>query len=502
MAFVLRRLPLMHRHLYSVIKISPVTNLSLSPAVERLAGSNVKDTSEPEVDPRAREPNVNEIISATNESKIGVGEYVTKIMKTMEAEGKLKTKRRAVWLIRRHMEIVEKFCQSPKQVLGLSLDEFKRRVEVLQGLDINPEDALVIATIYPSCLSLESPTLFPMVSLLKRFGCYLPKHFMKNPHVFSLDAKACESNLEQLRETGLTSENIGNLIDVNPIVLTATLSKEAKDFAAHAKNYQSSSNIVRLALKSSLLKSGEKVSQNEDFEDVVSFLNELKIDLSKLMQKCPEFFCTSCSQLLETYQFLSGAPLYCEKSHIKKLVTSNPHGFLQMNKSSFQQSITSLSKIIDSNIKLYFLLQKSPMLFVDSSSILLQRIELLETYGFSQKEIAGLLERAAFVFCDEKSSTSSNLEKKLQILLAENDITTAQVCKSAFILRTPLDKIHKRLFFIRCRKPDVLKRASLNEILFSNNDVFISDICQSSLKEYLNTVELVDPFRLPRTGKK
>ena len=142
------------------------------------------------------------------------------------------------------------------------------------------------------------------------------------------------------------------------------------------------------------------------------------------------------------------------------------------------------------------------MLFVDSSSILLQRIELLETYGFSRKEIAGLLERAAFVFCDEKSSTSSNLEKKLQILLAENDITTAQVCKSAFILRTPLDKIHKRLFFIRCRKPDVLKRASLNEILFSNNDVFISDICQSSLKEYLNTVELVDPFRLPRTGKK
>lgn len=472
-------------------------------SAERLAAENHTSLSETE-SVKPKESKVDEIISTTNESKESVGEYVTKIMKELEEEeeGKMRTKlsRGGVWLIRRHMDVAEKFCQSPKQVLGLSLDEFKRRVEVLQGLEISDEDALVIAMTYPPCLSFESPTLLPMVSLLKKFGCYIPKHFMKNQYVFSLDAQACDSNLEQLRKTGLTQENIGNLIDVNPMVLTTPLSKEAKDFAVHVENYESSGNIVKLALKTSLLKSGDKVSQNEDFQQVVSFLDELKVDISKLMQKCPEFFCTSYSHLVETYKFLSGAPLYCEKSHIKTLITSNPHAFIKMKKSSFQQSITSLSKIVDSNIKLYFLLQKSPMLFVDSSSILLQRVELLERYHFSQKEIVGLLERAPFVFSDKKSS--SNLEKKLHILLAENDVTTAQVCKSIFVLRVPLDKIHKRLFFIRCRNLNVLNRSSLNEILFSRNDVFISDICGSSLQEYLNTVELVDPFRLPRTGEK
>ena len=421
-----------------------------------------------------------------------VGAYAMKMMKQLEAEGKLKTRRRAVWLIRRHMEVVEKFCDTPKQVLGLSLPEFEERVKVLQSLDISLEDALVIALSYPPCLSFDSPTMFSMVSLLKMYGCYLPKHFVKNPYVFSLDSKHCEANLQHLKNIGLSSESIGNLIDVNPIVLTVPLSNKAEKFALQAENYQSSSNILRLALKSSLLKSGEQVVLNEDFDQVVSFLNELNIDISTLMQKCPEFLCTNYSSLLQTYQFLCGAPLYCEKSHIKKLLKSNPHAFLQMNKSSFQQSIQSLSKIIDSNLKLYLLLQKSPMLFVDSSSILLERIELLKQYQFSQKEIVGLLEKAAFVFSDEKSS--SNLEKKLHLLLSVNDITTGQVCKSAFILRAPLDKIQKRLFFVRMKKPDVLKLHSLNEIFFSSNRTFIDEMCGCTLTDYLSTIDVVDPL--------
>ena len=425
-------------------------------------------------------------------SEENVGEYAMRIMKQLDAEGKLKTRRRAVWLIRRHMDVIEKFCESPRQVLGLSLPEFKDRVKVLQSLEITLEDALVIALSYPSCLSFDSTAMFSMVTLLKMYGCYLPKHFMKNPYVFSLDSKWCESNLQHLKKIGLSSESIGNLIDVNPIVLTVPLSNKAEVFARQAENYQSSSNILRLALKSSLLKSGEEVVVNADFNQVVSFLNELKIDISKLMQKCPEFLCTNYTSLLETYQFLCGAPLYCEKSHVKKLLKSNPHAFLQMNKSSFQQSIQSLSRIIDSNMKLYLLLQKSPMLFVDSSSILLERIELLTQYQFSEKEVVGLLEKAAFVFSDEKSS--SNLEKKLHLLLSSKDITTAQVCKSAFILRAPLDKIQKRLFFIRLKKPDILRLHSLNEIFFSNNHTFINEMCGSTLTEYVSTVDVLDPI--------
>ncbi|CAB4013181.1 Hypothetical predicted protein [Paramuricea clavata] len=418
-----------------------------------------------------------------------VGEYAMKMMKQLEAEGRLKTRRRNTWLIRRHMEVVEKFCDTPRQVLGLSLPEFKERVKVLQSLEISLEDALVIALSYPSCLSLNSTAMFSMVSLLKMYRCYLPKHFMKNPYVFSLDSKQCESNLQHLKKIGLSSESIGNLIDANPIVLTVPLSNKAEKFAKQAENYQSSSNILRFALKSSLLKSGEQVSLNEDFNQVVSFLKELKIDISKLMQKCPEFLCTSYASLLETYQFLCGAPLYCEKSHVAKLLMSNPHAFLQMNKSLFQQSIQSLSQIIDSNMKLYWLLQKSPMLFVDSSSIPLERIELLKQYQFSDKEIVGLLEKVAFVF---SSKSSCNLEKKLRLLLSTDDITTGQVCKSAFILRAPLDKLQKRLFFIKFKKPDVLKLHSLNDIFFSNNHKFINEICGSTLTEYLGIVDVLD----------
>ena len=425
-------------------------------------------------------------------SERSVGEYAMKMMKQLEAEGKLKTRRRAVWLIRRHMDVVEKFCETPKQVLGLSLPEFKERVKILQSLEINLEDALVIALSYPSCLSFDSTTMFSMVSLLKKYGCYLPKHFIKNPYVFSLDSKWCESNLQHLKKIGLSSESIGNLIDVNPIVLTTPLSNKAEIFARQAENYQSSSNILRLALKSSLLKSGEQVVVNADFNQVVSFLNELKIDISRLMQKCPEFLCTSYTSLLETYQFLCGTPLYCEKSQVKKLLKSNPHAFLQMNKSSFQQSIQSLSQIIDSNIKLYLLLQKSPMLFVDSSSTLLERIKLLTQHQFSEKEIIGLLEKAAFVFSDKK--LSSNLAKKLHLLLSSHDITTNQVCKSPFILRAPLEKIQKRLFFIRLKKPDILKSHSLNEIFFCNNHIFIVEMCGSTLTEYVSTVDVLDPI--------
>lgn len=493
MALMLRRVSIVQRPLYSVVKRS-LSRLSSAQDFARDA-SNPTITSEVKENDGKSDVNI-----AKDEREISVGEYAMKIMKELEGQGKLKTKRRSVWLIRRHMDVVEKFCQTPKQVLGLSLAEFKRRLEVLQELELSHEDSLVIAMTYPSCLSLDPQTMLPMVSLLKKYGCYLPKHLIKNPYVFSLDAQHCELNLKQLKKTGLSSESIGNLIDINPIVLTVPLSKTVEDFALHARNYQSPSNILRLALKTSLLKSGEQVSLSEDFEEVLSFLHELNIDLSRLMQKCPEFLCSPHNHLLETYQFLSGSPLYCEKNHIKKLVTSNPHAFLQMNKSSFQQSIRSLAKIVDSNVKLYYLLRKSPMLFVDSSSILLERIELLTKHQFSRKEIVGLLERAAFVFSDEKSS--SNLENKLQLLLAEKDITTNQVCKSALILRAPLEKIQKRLFFIRNRKPDVLKKYSLNEILFSSNQAFLSDICGSSLKEYLSTVELVDSFKFPRTEKK
>ena len=486
MAFVVRPFSILNKPFYSRKVLTPFSNFlsnrnikKFSSPVEELCNTNMPDGKA-------------DSMVTSDPSEKNVGEYAMRIMKELEAEGKLKTRRRAVWLIRRHMEVVEKFCETPKQVLGLSLPEFKERVEVLQSLEISLEDSLVIALSYPSCLSFDSTTMFSMVSLLKMYGCYLPKHFMKNPYVFSLDSEQCESNLQHLKKIGLSSESIGNLIDINPIVLTIPLSNKAEKFAKQAANYQSSSNILRLALKSSLLKSGEQVVLNEDFDQVVSFLNELKIDISKLMQKCPEFLCTSYASLLETYQFLCGAPLYCEKNHVKKLLKSTPHAFLQMNKSSFQQSIQSLSQIIDSNMKLYLLLQKSPMLFLDSSSILLERIELLKQYQFSEKEIIGLLEKAAFVFSDEKSS--SNLEKKLHLLLSADDITTAQVCKSAFILRAPLDKIQKRLFFIRFKKPDILKVHSLNEIFFSNNHTFIDEMCGSTLNEYLSAVDVLDPI--------
>ena len=501
MAFIFKRISFFRNSLCSrtILSRSPIFNFWINNHAKKCSSSveefhdhvqqvlcnsdtNMLDKTDSMVQP----------IAASGETNRAVGGYAMEIMKQLEAEGKLKTRRRAVWLIRRHMEVVEKFCDAPRQVLGLSVPEFKERVKFLQTLEISLEDALVIALSYPPCLSFDSPTIFSMVSLLKIYGCYLPKHFMKNPYVFFLDSKQCESNLQHLKTIGLSSDSIGNLIDVNPVVLTVPLSRKAKEFATQAENYQSSSNILRLALKASLLKSGEQVVLNEDFDQVVSFLNELKIDLSKLMQKCPEFLCTSYASLLETYQFLSGAPLYCEKSHVKKLLKSNPHAFLQMNKSSFQQSIQSLSQIIDSNMKLYLLLQKSPMLFVDSSSILLERIELLKQYQFSQKEIIGLLEKAAFVFSDEKSS--SNLEKKLHLLLSENDITTAQVCKSAFILRAPLEKIQKRLFFLRCKKADVLNLHSLNEIFFSSNTAFINEICGCTLTEYLSIVDVLDPI--------
>lgn len=432
------------------------------------------------------------ILKSHSKEKSSVAKYAKNVMKKLEAEGRLKTRRRAVWLIRRHMEVVESFCATPRQVLGLSLPEFKERIEVLQSLEINLEDAVVIALSYPSCLSFNSKTMLSMVSLLKMYNCYLPKHFMKNPYVFSLDSNQCESNLQNLKKIGLSSESIGNLIDVSPIVLTVSLSDQVEKFARQAENYQSSSHILRLALKSSLLKSGEQVVLNEDFNEVVSFLSDLKIDISKLMQKCPEFLCARYANLLETYQFLCGAPLYCEKNHVKKLLKSNPHAFLQMNKSVFQQTIQSLSQVINSNMKLYLLLQKSPMLFVNSSSLLLERIKLLKDYQFSEKEIAGLLEKAAFVFSDKK--LSRNLEKKLHLLFSASDIETCQVCKSAFILRAPVDKIQKRLFFIRLKKPEVLKLHPLNEIFFSSNHTFIVEMCCSTLTEYLATVDILDPI--------
>lgn len=421
-----------------------------------------------------------------------VGDYAMRMMKKLDEEGKLKMQKRSVWLIRRHMDSVAKFCENPKQVLGLSLQEFKERVKILEALGVSLEDAMVIGLSYPSCLCFDSPSIHSMISLLKKYGCYLPKHFIKYPYVFSLDSKHCERNLQYLKDIGLSTENIGNLIDVNPIVLTAKLSDKAENFAQYAKNFRPSSNILRLALKSSLLKSGEQVVLNEDFDKILRFLNDLKIDISKLMQKCPEFLCSKHENLLETYKFLSGSPLYCEKNHIKKLLKSNPHAFLQMNKSSFQKSIQNLSKIIDCNVKLYLLLQKSPMLFFDSSSILLERIELLRQYQFSQKEIVLLLGKAAFVFSDEKSS--SNLEKKLHLLLSSNDITTGQVCKSPIILRAPLEKIQKRLFFIRMKKLDTLNRHSLNEIFFSSNQTFVNEMCESSLDAYLSIIDVLDPI--------
>ena len=487
MAFALRIFPVFNKSFYPK-KILIERNCKLLSSIKNVQPSS--SVQECNID-MADNPVDNMVNSSTEEKHVGV--YAMGMMKQLEAEGKLKTRRRAVWLIRRHMEVVEKFCDTPRQVLGLSLPEFKERVKVLQSFDISLEDALVIGLLYPPCLSFKSPTMLSMVSLLKMYGSYLPKHFVKNPYVFSLDSKQCESNLQHLKNIGLSSESIGNLIDVNPIVLTVPLSIKAEKFAQQAESYQSSSNILRLALKSSLLKAGEQVVLNEDFDQVVSFLNELKIDISKLMQKCPEFLCTSYTGLLETYQFLCGAPLYCEKSHVKKLLKSNPHAFLQMNKSSFQQSIQSLSQIIDSNVKLYLLLQKSPMLFVDGSSVLLERIELLKHYQFTQKEIVSLLEKAAFVFSDENYS-SSNLQKKLHLLLSANDITTGQVCKSAFILRAPLDKIQKRLFFVRMKKPDVLKLHSLNEIIFSSNQTFIDEICGCTLTEFLSTVDIIDPL--------
>ena len=148
MAFALRVFPIFNKSFYpkkilierNCKLLSSIKNLQPSSSVQKC---NI-DTADNSVD------NVN---SSTEERHVGdVGVYVMGMMKQLEAEGKLKTRRRAVWLIRRHMEVVEKFCDTPRQVLGLSLPEFKERVKVLQSFDISLEDALVIGLLYPPLL--------------------------------------------------------------------------------------------------------------------------------------------------------------------------------------------------------------------------------------------------------------------------------------------------------------------------------------------------------------
>lgn len=405
------------------------------------------------------------------------------------------------------------FLQNTRpQVLGFNVSKIQERLKILESVHITGKDAFVIAFEIPSHLELRKETLKPLGDLLNNLGCNLPRLFMKAPYIFGVDFVTIQSNVERLLSVGVSSEVIGKAIDSNPLIVIYPVSTNAlniiKSLLSSCEFDEGSNNcdftdfrqVSRDEFALRLLVQPcegirEQVILGDNFKQVANFLREIQVSPCLMVLNNPAFFAADVDKLYQAVEFFTGRPLLFEIELIQKMMITRSEVFLNFEKEVFEERVELFKGILKTPRQLYLLFQK--YFFFQGHQVELEdNIKILQKYQFQNEQIANIL-TAKDVFV----SGESDLEKKLEFLLSLEGINVDLIADNSYCLLKPLQTLANRVAFAKEIKKHLLEDMNMEHLFMSDDEEFVTVICESSLAKYEELTGEVMSQKKPRTSQ-
>ncbi|PFX19463.1 hypothetical protein AWC38_SpisGene16120 [Stylophora pistillata] len=437
--------------------------------------------------------------------------YVKKLETTL-GRGKGSISKRWSYLLTKYLKAYNKLTcstsllsESPR-ILGLTPKLLEERLNFLFQIGITGRDALIIALEFPAILSWDSPNFTEMLKVLKDLNCDIVALMFKTPFVFSLDQSRVQENIHKLTSAGIAKNIIGKIISNNPLLLSFPLREQSLEIISllldshktlqselTGKGVKEEEAILNLILHSAE-KFKEQVDFQENFKEVISFLEEMEVSPLIIAVTNPVIFSTDVDTLSNSVAFLRSKPLLLDMEAVQHLLITKPEIFVNLD--SVKNRIQLLYDIVQNPTVLYSLVKTRQFLFDSKNSTVEAIIKWFQGKGIKNKEIAHIMTAKNFFFLEK-----DELDEKLDYLLSNDGVEIEDVIKHPSCLLKPIAYLKERVEFVKAVKPEVLNNRSLDDVMVSKNELFSSEVCGSTLENYTKFVQSLNK-ELAKAGKK
>ena len=381
--------------------------------------------------------------------------------------------------------------------LGLTTSLLNERLKFLAHIGIRGRDALIIAVEFPSVLTWDSPNFKMMLHVLNDLKCDIVRLLCRNPYVFGLDYTRTRQNLQKLTSCGIPKEALGKVVTHHPIILSFPFSHDSIETVQLILNSHAtlqpygSNNEKSLAMEEAIVnlllqpmeKYQQQVNLQENFKQVVTFLQEMQVSPLVIASKNPMIFATNANTLRSAVEFFSNKPLLFELDVIQELLTLRSEVFVNFDKAIMNSRIRLIYNIVQSPTVLYNLLQSS-FTFEKSDTKIEEIIQWLRDYGIQDKKIAYLLTLKNFFSLDKR-----DFVERADYLLTVKGVTLGDIQENPACLLKPLSHLKERIGFLNAENSVGLKNKDLSQVMMSKNKEFAVEVCGSSLEKFIQFLE-------------
>ena len=436
--------------------------------------------------------------------------YVKKLETTL-GRGKGSISKRWSYLLTKYLKAYNKLncssallSESPR-ILGLTPKLLEERLNFLSQIGITGRDALIIALEFPAILSWDSPNFIEMLKVLKDLNCDIVNLMFKTPYVFSLDQSRVQENIRKLTSAGIAKNIIGKIISNNPLLLSFPLREESLEIVSlllnshkklqselTGKSLKEEEAVLNLILHSAE-KFKEQVDLQENFKEVISFLEEMEVSPLIIAVTNPVIFSTDVDTLSTSVAFLRSKPLLLDMEAVQHLLITKPEIFVNLD--SVKNRIQLLCDIVQNPTVLYSLVKTRQFLFESKNSTVEAVIKWFQDRGIKNKEIAHVMTAKNFFFLEKEE-----LDEKLEYLLSVG-VKVEDVIKHPSCLLKPIAHLKERVEFVKAEKSEVLSNRSLDDVMLSKNELFANEVCGSTLENYTEFVQSLNK-EFVKAGKK
>ena len=402
-------------------------------------------------------------------------------------------------------DILHKLQTDPSQILGFSIEELAKRVDLFRASGITFNDAISLSLVIPPCLHINNNNFKSVIKTMQKYGLPVEKIIYQSPYIGGFEHVQLERNLKLLNDLNLKSELL-TLISKHPILLSYQLNRNSLSILEnlHSGERRTITKYIEMSFDgptvqnkvvNQLLMQREKgVKLSKDAENF--FLN-YDIDLNKVYQLCPDILMLSKETLEKSLDCVLSAPFYFDISDLEQLIMSYPDVFISFHQENIISQVQYLEKISTSKYRLYKLLSEHAEIFRDPDKFL-QRVALFKRFRFKDADIGRLLSQKGavncFLDCDDYTDETLTELLKLYLKHTRRDLKPIQIIYSSPICLSTkaLPIIKPRLKFLRyiekvkdisVKLKTTKDNLTLQRIIRSDLNMFVK-LCGSTLEEF------------------
>jgi hypothetical protein len=230
-------------------------------------------------------------------------------------------------------------------VIGVSTSDIDERIEALYQVGFDRSQVALILSSLPFCVDVDYKEIRKSCELLEQYDVHW-NHFLNKEHVMCLIQSSnhkLRENLENLKDLGLASRQIKNLLKNFPILFTCTLSKNALKTISITAGLGFNSQWIEATFNDALVRlinllsyicyyfiqhqssQPVKVSAGPNTKELTEILKQFTINPNYIMRRYPSFFNMEADQLYAILKVMSGRPLYLDTPLISSIITACPH---------------------------------------------------------------------------------------------------------------------------------------------------------------------------------